>query len=428
MKAQITNRVGTGSSANLAHDVALIQAMLKVIKNKAGHPYFSLRYDGLCSGPTIAAIKAFQTANQTAANPVEAPPRQGVMGIPALRWPAPAFGPVRLGASSMTLALAGVALAPARPALSVRAPSLALLDELGSIRPLGPTMSKLNELLPESHKGIRTAPGTHLVYWAGAKADAVRSAAAVRNHSELKQELIDRLGNLVDQMYDKYEIVMDVLPNSPPLRTFAKQYEAKSNHHSDAGPGESNHNFGGAMDIAYYRQQWMHPHGQTMTEEGIDLGTLSKVNDRWKLEMFKLRNAIACDQLGLFPTIKKDDHEHLQIFDDHRVNMGRSLAKLLRNTGARMRWKVIEYPHPPGQPHRSNDYTCDLGFGGTLHNVGDAMRIWEGHGLVQKAWIAAGKHVPVTAVSDADVTAVRNALMAAFEAAEAAKDQWTAEP
>ena len=40
MKAQITNRVGTGSSANLAHDVALIQAMLKVIKNKAGHPYF----------------------------------------------------------------------------------------------------------------------------------------------------------------------------------------------------------------------------------------------------------------------------------------------------------------------------------------------------------------------------------------------------
>jgi hypothetical protein len=140
------------------------------------------------------------------------------------------------------------------------------------------------------------------------------------------------------------------------------------------------------------------------------------------------RFPIACDQLGLFPTIKKDDHEHLQIFDDHRVNMGRSLAKLLSNTGARMRWKVIEYPHPPGQPHRSNDYTCDLGFGGTLHNVGDAMRIWEGHGLVQKAWIAAGKHVPVTAVSDADVTAVRNALTAAFEAAEAAKDQWTAEP
>jgi hypothetical protein len=429
MKAQITNRVGTGSSANLAHDVSLIQAMLKVIKNKAGQPYFALHYDGLCTGHTIAAIKAFQTANQTAANPVEAPPpRQGAMGIPALRSPNPAFGTLRLGAPSLTLASGGVAVAPARPALGVRAPSLALLDDLGSIRPSGPTMSKLNELLPASHKGIRTAPGTHLVYWAGSKADAVRSAAAVRNHSELKEELIGPLGDLVDQMYDKYEIVMDVLPNSAPLRTFAKQYEAKSNNHSDAGPGESNHNFGGAMDIAYYRLQWMHPHGQTMTEQGIDLGTLSKVNDRWKMEMFQLRNAIACDQLNLFPTIKKDDQEHLQIFDDHHVSMGRSLAKLLSNTGARMRWEVIMYPHPPGQPHRSNDYTCDLGFGGTLHNVGDAMRIWERRAPIQKAWIAAGKHVPVTAVSDANVVAVRNALRAAFETAEAAKDQWTAEP
>jgi hypothetical protein len=60
--------------------------------------------------------------------------------------------------------------------------------------------------------------------------------------------------------------------------------------------------------------------------------------------------------------------------------------------------------------------------------VGTADKIWDGTGPVEDVWIAAGKKVAKAAVKDADVKAMHDALRGDFKAAEAARDQWVAEP
>jgi hypothetical protein len=403
--ADIVAKVGEKSPNNF-YDVALIQAMLQVIRNPKNQPYLSAHYDGVCGSGTINAIKAFQTDNGTATMPVSAPPRSAGFGLPPLK---PSLPGVMTPNPGMTPA-------PSGQRFGFGLPTLSLLDDLGVIKPGGPTLDKLNELLPPQFKQIRSAPGLHFVYWSGSAGDASDSAATISSNTELHEVFRKNVADLVKQMFDKYEIVLTLTPSGG-RRTFQKQYELKTGPGdvTNAGPGESNHNFGQAVDIGFNGFKWMTPIGMIVTDDWW-LNKMVKTHSHWVPEMWRLRDAIGFDQLGMFKSNKDGDDIHIQRYSDDNVSVRKSLAKLLDTAGT-MNWRL------------QHDYECNLGFtGGAFHPVGKATQIWDKSGPMQKAWIAAGKHIAVTAVTDADVTAMRNALRADFEAAEAARDRWTAEP
>lgn len=71
----IKDGVGDGGR-NDVHDVALVQAILRVVKTKAGAPYLSGNYDGIYGPTTKEAIIKFQ-ANQLLIGPVPSPEKMG---------------------------------------------------------------------------------------------------------------------------------------------------------------------------------------------------------------------------------------------------------------------------------------------------------------------------------------------------------------
>jgi len=405
--ADITDKVGDKASLNKFHDVALIQAMLHVIRNPKGHPYLPAHYDGVCSRGTVAAIKAFQADKGTAPvpTPIMAPTGRPSFGLPPLKPPG-----------------AGMpASAPAQKTSVFGIPVLTLQDEYGVIKPGGPTIDKLNDLLPAAFKQIRTAPGVHTVYWSMLAKEAADSAAAISSNTELHEQFRKNVADLVKKMFDQYDIVLTLTPSGG-RRTFQKQYELKMGPGdvTNAGPGESNHNFGQAVDIGFNKLTWMTPTGGQVTDDWW-FNKMTKSHPHWVSEFWALRNAIAFDQLGMFKSNKEGDDIHIQRYSDDNVGMGKSLAKLL-NTAGTMSWRYSPV-------HHHNEYDCDLGFtGGAWHHVGKSTQVWDKSGPMEKAWLATGKGIHVSAVKDADVRAMRDALRAEFEAAEVARDQWTGEP
>src|SRR5688572_9398701 len=57
---EITDSVGD-VGANKKHDVALVEVMLRLIKDPKGKPYFSKNYDGKFTNDTKQAIRNYQT-------------------------------------------------------------------------------------------------------------------------------------------------------------------------------------------------------------------------------------------------------------------------------------------------------------------------------------------------------------------------------
>jgi hypothetical protein len=413
--ADITNRVGGTGAANQFHDVALIQAMLRVIGSPKGHPYLAGHYNGVCGSQTISAIMEFQTDHRTANLPAAPPSSPFKLGVPALKQPSIPNPDSRAGGALKTPVL-GAPASGFGPSFSL--PSL-MKDDFGVIKPGGATMDALNDLLPASHKGIRTAPGAHLVYWSGSAQASAASAAAIAAETRLNEDFRKKVANVVTLMFNKYELVLSLAGKIGGPRTFQEQFVQRRDkpNTTKAGPGESNHNFGQGVDLGFYPIKWMGLSGQPVDDDWW-LNKLVPGHKLWSDELWGLRNEIAVDQLGLFPSGLEGDVYHLQRFSDgdDNVSMVNSLAKLLDTAGA-MSWR-----------HHGGGYECDLGFGGPWRHVGKSMEIWAETGPMHKDWIAHGKGVAVTAVSDGDLTAMRHALKADFEAAEAARDQWVAQP
>lgn len=59
----IKDTVGDGGK-NKVHDVALVQAMLRLIKDAAGKPFLATNYDGVYGGDTKSAITRFQVEHK----------------------------------------------------------------------------------------------------------------------------------------------------------------------------------------------------------------------------------------------------------------------------------------------------------------------------------------------------------------------------
>src|SRR5215216_3564283 len=167
----IKDSVGVGGG-NRGHDVALVQAMLKVIKNAKGVAYLPSNYDGAYGKDTKTAIIAFQTDHKLIAGP-PAPPAKG--GPPA-KGPAPA--PI--------------------PAVA--------LDKEGLVTKDGLTIKQLNKQLAAPYDGMRVIEGMKTVYIAGDAAGAKTSGHNITTDPQLDATFRARVAELVRIIFERHGI------------------------------------------------------------------------------------------------------------------------------------------------------------------------------------------------------------------------------
>lgn len=272
----ITGSVGEGA-VNKTHDVALVQAMLRIVKNAKGSPYLGGHYDGAYGGVTKNAITSFQNDN---AKTIQA----GQKGK----------------------------------------------EKLGVVDASGATIAALSAALPATHKELRIVPNTKTVYLEGAQADAQTSANAIRNDAEFEASFKTLLAKLVDAMYANHKIVLKLTPTGR-RRTFAQQ-AAEVN--TKAGPGESNHNFGRAADIGFKGFRWIQGDGTISKPDADWLNTLEAASAAKANALWDARDAIA-KTLPLFRL--NFERVHLQLYDQSTFSNINSLVKLLNNKG-KMKW------------------------------------------------------------------------------------------
>jgi peptidoglycan hydrolase-like protein with peptidoglycan-binding domain len=363
----ITNSVGEAGT-NKVHDVALVQAMLRVVKNAKGQPYIT-SYDGIYGGQTRAAIIKFQTDQKVGA-----------------------------------------------------AKAVAGLDKLGLVTAGGPTITKLNALLPAVYKDIRIIENTKTVYWPGAATDAQKHQDSINNDPQLETAFRAKVAQLVQLMHTRHKIVLSLTPTGG-LRTFQKQYDlvTQPNPPTKAGPGESNHNFGMAVDIGFKGFKWMHSDGQEKVDDWW-LNQLAKASSAKAQELWQARDKIAFQELHMHPSALKGDLIHIQNFSDANTSMRRSLADLMDRVG-KMRWQ-----------HANNQYQTDLGLGGNFSPVGTATQIWAKNAQVSKVELAnalsqaQNKQVKASDIAADQLTNIKLQLRGEMETAETNASQWKPVP
>ncbi|MBI3684217.1 MAG: peptidoglycan-binding protein [Acidobacteria bacterium] len=272
----ITANVGDGAT-NKTHDVALVQAMLRIVKNAKGSPYLAGSYDGSYGGQTKSAIISFQKDNAKVIQAGQkAKEKEGVVDVG------------------------------------------------------GTTLATLAAALPATHKELRIIPNTKTVYLEAASADATASAAAIRGDAEFEATFKTNLAALVDTMFAEYKIALWLTPTGR-RRTFAQQAAETKTF---AGPGESNHNFGRAADIGFKGFRWIQGDGSIKKDadwlNALHSASASKENALWDA-----RDALAA-KIPLFRL--NFERVHLQLFDQATFNNPRSLVKLL-NTVGKAKWE-----------------------------------------------------------------------------------------
>jgi hypothetical protein len=354
---KLTGSVGEAAT-NKTHDVALVQAMLRVVKNAKGTSYLTSNYDGVYGKHTKGAIIAFQNDN------------------------------------SKTIAAGTKGK-----------------EKLGVVDAGKATISTLSAALPASHANMRIIPNTKTVYLEDTKANCTTSAHSIRADTQFENTFKTRLANLVDAMFKTHKIVLWVTPTGR-RRTFAQQ---AAEVHTNAGPGESNHNFGRASDIGFKNLKWIRADGTIKTDSwwlnALEHANAAKANAFWDA-----RDALAAKQ----PLFRLHmERVHLQLIDQATFSNINSLVKLLNTVGA-MKW--------------ARRYKSDLGMGGALYDVGSAKTIWAGNASVSKTEYAAalsaktGKAVKAASITQKQIDDMRKALKADFEAADTNWKKWVAVP
>jgi hypothetical protein len=278
---EISAAVGPPPCPNHAHDVSLIQAILRVIRNPKGQPYVTFGYDGVFTpkGATNKAIEALQADHKTLAGP---PP-----------------------------------------------------EKPGVVEKYSRTFKKMVELLPVTHKEMMTIPNQKFVYLAGSASAAQQSEMRVSGHPKFQGDFKTKVAALIRKMYETYKIVLCVIPdkNLGGFRTFDDQRALMDvAGATGAGPGESNHNFGNGADVGFEDLAWLQGTGEPK-KDAYWLNALSTAKPEVARELWQLRNRLTT----LSPSRKSGDLVHLQTFDDGNVSMGHSLAHLMSENGA-MYW------------------------------------------------------------------------------------------
>jgi hypothetical protein len=372
-----------GPAGALRHEAALVQAMLCLterpqILDPTGAKYLS-DIDGDCGPATQAAIVRFQNE------------RLFVNATGRASAPVPGSTP-------------------------------------GTIRPGDPTWMKLVAGLPTDRSDLRVLSGSKTVYVAGTQAELNRSIGQVGSLT-FSESFRSSVTTLVNRIYSRHGIVVGVCKKGD-RRDFQTQYELYIKHDgtTNAGPGESNHNFGQAVDMGFAGLRWLRPNATIVANEDswmhqLDPGQQATGECLFFWNMLRDEGTA----IGLFRG-PVHDRPHLQAWSDNGIDMADRLAVLMTRVG-KMKWA--------GQ---SQKYKCDLGLSGELFDVGSADVIWARTANVtaeklkkaraqNQATPPVGQSAPPQpAVTEADVTAMRNALRDDFAAADAAAawPTWTA--
>lgn len=313
----IFGTVGEGA-ANKSHDVALVQAMLRVVKDAKNQPYLAGKYDGVYGPQTKDALLRFQTQHKLV------PPPAG----------------------------SG--------------------DKNSFVAPGGPTMQKLNAMLPATHKEMTIIQNSKTVYLPGAEGAMKAGQDSLRADAKLDGAFRAKVADLVGQMYKTHKIVIWA-GNLGRHRTFAEQAALGANV-TKAGPGESNHNFGRAVDLVFKDMHWVASDG-AIVKDTPWIEKLSQASSAKATAFWDGRDVLVY-KAGLFTLKVNWDRPHVQSFDQKTVHMGRSLAALLSAVG-KSKWASV-----------AGGYKSDLGLGGPLAPVGTAKQIWAGAAPVTKAAMA----------------------------------------
>jgi len=384
---QLTGTVGEGG-ANARHDVALVQAMLVVTTRPSAldpkqSPYLD-KIDGDCGNHTKDAIRQFQT-DQVFVDP---------SGRVSRMVPGATPGLVREG---------------------------------------DVTCTKLLSAVPAAFKDLRVLAKSKIVYVA-AEGAARNAAFNHANQLTFQPQFRSSVISLLSRMFDAFGIAIDVC-EAGDRRTFQTQYELLTSRRNvtNAGPGESNHNFGQAVDLGFPGLRWLREDGTPVENESAWLHQLDPTQtarDDALIFWNTLRQSGA--QVGLFRG-PESDRPHLQAWSDVGIDMANRLAAHLTRVG-KMRWTG-----------RSQRYQCDLGFGGRFFDVGSATQIWSRQATITVEVLSqarkqnpapsartAGRPSPAVAtaappkVTVDDVAAMRDALRADFDASDGSWQTWTA--
>jgi hypothetical protein len=223
-------------------------------------------------------------------------------------------------------------------------------------------------------------------------------------------------------MHQLHGIAVGVCPQGD-RRSFQAQYAllTQGTGVTNAGPGESNHNFGMATDLGFAGLRWLKPNGQADTNETPWLHHLTVQSNAQALVFWEaLRTVGTSTAVGAFHG-PLADRPHLQNWSDANVSMGGRLAALLQASGS-MRWS-----------YAASTYRSDLGLGGALVVVGRASEIWNLQATLSLATLnqaraaaAAAKNEPAPpAATQSDLTAMRQLLRTQFDLADTNWQNWT---
>jgi peptidoglycan hydrolase-like protein with peptidoglycan-binding domain len=384
----LTGTVGE-SGANARHDTALVQAMLVLTTRPPALDPSRSRYlekiDGDCGNRTKAAIRRFQSDR--------------------------------------------VFVDPAGRACQAVAGATA-----GRVRDGDATYNKLIAAVPAAFNDLRVLRGSKTVY---AAADAAALNASITHANQMTFQAAFRLNVIavMRRMFERSGIVIDVCHNGD-RRTFQTQYEllTSGRNVTRAGPGESNHNFGQAVDLGFPRLRWLRENGTPVENEDAWLHQLDPRQTATG-EALIFWNALRTTgaEAGLFRG-PENDRPHLQAWSDAGIDMATRLAAHLTRVGT-MRWQG-----------RAQRYQCDLGFGGRFFDVGSAAQIWSRQSPVTVEMLAQARaQAPAPAAAGsgggrtgtatppaaparptaADIAAIRDALRADFDASDVNWSSWT---
>jgi hypothetical protein len=339
----ITAPVGE-TGKNSISDVALVQAILLKTQRAAtatapASPYLS-SYDGLCGDKTKAAIRAFQ---------------------------------LDFGLQD-----------PANPNVTA-----------GSVKPGDATWSKLLATVGGDFSDMRVLPGGKTVYLAATSAQ-LQATIAAANALTFTPAFRAKVIACIARMHALYGIAIGVCPKGD-RRSFQTQYELLTGGGgvTKAGPGESNHNFGMAVDLGFQGLRWLSVDGAVTDKEDPWLHKLDAGQSDQSLRFWDALRAVGTSAEVAAFRGPVSDRPHLQNWDDAGVSMAARLADLLTRSGT-MRWSGTR-----------GSYACDIGLGDSLIPIGTAAQIWNRQANVTAALLtrARADSAPRPAVrSEARVT------------------------
>lgn len=387
---QLINAAVGENATNATSDVALVQAiLLKTIRaaapNRPAGPYLRT-YDGLPGAATTAAIKAFQADHLM----VVAASRQSVLAANAT---------------------------------------------LGQVKPRDATWAKLLAKVPADFTNLRVLSGGKIVY-VQATAAELQSKIIAANALTFTDTFRKKVIACIAKMHADYGIAVGVCPKGD-RRTFQAQFQIRRDtpENTNAGPGESNHNYGMAMDIGFEGLRWLQSNGTVQAHEDPWLKYLHATKSAEEARFWTvLRTVGTSAAVGAFCG-PLSDSPHLQNWNDSTVSMTLRLAAHLQACGT-MKWSRSTVA--PG----ATTYKCDLGFGRAQYDVGTAMKIWDLNATLTAATLTQARDAAAAAAvvqaprgtpaprpqppaTAADVTAMRMALRAQFDLADSKWQKWT---